>query len=239
MATGGSRIVTTLRTIAAHEIVQRIHPRPPPTDRDEIAMAAGRAVDGTLAQLGYDSRRGRRTTAAALRATGEQLLDGELMDGGVRISPSEREVILTQLRGVVREYRRSVLFGLTRPKARVIVIDGRVGVYVQPDYWNGRARIFEMKSYPAIPPREEVALQLRLFQIGFPGFEAMLVCINRHSVPVSTTSAVIPPPTPEAVVSTLRTAFDLGMEFGMEKVLEYMPGPFVHYPLPPGPPGGG
>jgi hypothetical protein len=136
---------------------------------------------------------------------------------------------------VLQAYRLSEIFGLARPRTRVIVIGGTVGVYAQPDYWDGRGRFFEMKSYRAIPPPPDVALQLRLFQLAFPQFEAVLVCIDRHARPVETTSAVIPPLTREETASALRLAFDVGWEFGHEKVLEYMEGPFTHYPLPAAP----
>lgn len=195
-------------------------------------MAVGRAIDGTLAQFGHELRQGRRPTATAMRALGESLLDEGLEEAAVEISAVDREKLLAQFHAVLQAYRRSEILGLARPRTHVLVINELVGVYAQPDYWDGRARFFEMKSYPAIPPPPDVALQLRLFQLAFPHFEAVLVCINRHSVPVETRSAVIPPPTADESNEALRRAYDLGREFGQEKVLEYMQGPFVHYTLP-------
>jgi len=223
--------MTTIRTLPVHEIVQRTYPRPPPQEKDEVAMAVGRAIDGALTQFGHEFRQGRRPTATAMRALAESLLDGALEEAAVTITHPEKAKTLTQLHGVLQAYRRSEIFGLARPRTHVIVINARVAVYAQPDYWDGRARFFEMKSYPAIPPPPEVALQVRLFQLAFPQFQAVLVCINRHATPVETTSAVIPPPTPEESGAALRLAFDLGDRFGQEKVLEYMQGPFVHYTI--------
>jgi len=160
-------------------------------------------------------------------------LDEGLAEAAVAVNAPEREKLLVQFRGVLQAFRQSEIFGLARPRTRVIRIGGRVGVYAQPDYWDGRARFFEMKSYPAIPPRPDIALQLRMFQLAFPKFEAVLLCINRHATPVETTSAVIPPPTAEESASALRLAFDLGLEFGVDKVAEYMEGPFVDYAVPP------
>jgi len=227
--------MTTIRTIPVHEIVERTYPRPPATDQDEIAKAAGRAFDGAMSQLGHEVRERRRPSATAMRTVGERLFDEALEEAGVEISASEREKIVTQLRGMLQAYRQSEIFGLARPKTRVIMIAGQVGVYAQPDYWDGRTRIYEMKSYPAIPPPPDVALQLRLFQIAFPRFETVLVCINRHASPVETTSAIIAPLTPEEIASALRLAYDIGQKFGEEKVLEYMEGPFTHYGLPAAP----
>jgi hypothetical protein len=232
-------MTSRIRTVAVHDVVQRTYPRPPPGDRDLVALAAGRAIDGTLSQFGYEFRQGRRPTATAMRRVGESLLEEDLDAAGVDVPPAEKEKILTQLLAVLAAYRRSEIVGLPRPKSRVLVIDGAVGVYAQPDYWDGRTRFYEMKSYPAIPPPPDVALQVRLFQLAFPGLTAVLLCLNRHVVPVAVTSAVVPPPSPEEGVDALRRAYDVGREFGEEKVLEYVEGPFVHYALPRDPRGGG
>jgi hypothetical protein len=224
--------MTTIRTIPVHEIVERTYPRPAPTDQDEFAKAAGRAIDGALSQFGHEFREKRRPSATAMRTLGESLFDEAIEEAGVDVPAPEREKILTQLRGMLQAYRQSEIFGLARPKTRVIMIAGQVGVYAQPDYWDGRGRFFEMKSFKAIPPPPDVALQLRLFQLAYPRFEAVLICINRHVSPVETVSTVIAPLTQEDIASTLRLAFDVGQKFGEEKVLEYMEGPFTHYALP-------
>jgi hypothetical protein len=114
----------------------------------------------------------------------------------------------------------------------VFLIGDAVAVYAQPDFWDGRRRFFEMKSYRAIPPPPDVALQLRLFQLAYPGFEAVLVCLDRHRRPVEPTSTVVDPLAPEAAHATLRLAYDVGREHGEEKVLEYLEGPQVRYDLP-------
>lgn len=227
--------MTTIRTIAAHEVVQRTYPRPPPEEKDEVAMAAGAAIDGTLSQFGHQARQGRRMSATALRALAGSLFDDRLAEAAVEVPDAEREKVLDQVREVLQAYRRSEIFGLPRPKSRIIMIDGRVGVYAQPDFWDGRTRFFEMKSYPAVPPPPDVALQLRLFQLAFPQLEAVLICFNRHATPVETVSQVIPPLTSAETLATLRLAYDFGVEFGQEKVLEYMEGPSVPYTLPTDP----
>jgi len=132
----------------------------------------------------------------------------------------------------VKAYRQSEIFGLAQPKSRVIVIGGQAGVYEQPDYWDRRSRFFELKSYPAVPPPPDVTLQLWLFQLAFPQFQAVLICISRHVIPVETTSAVMPPLTQEETASALRLVYDIGNQSGQEKVFEYMEGPFAHYALP-------
>jgi hypothetical protein len=224
--------VAVLRTLPAHRIVQLTYPRPPPTETDDIALAEGKAIDGVLSEMGYALRLGRRPTATAMLGRGEELLDEALAEGPVEMPAAERERFRERLRGTFRAYRASPIAGLPRPKTRLVVIGDEVGVYVQPDYWDGRARVFEMKSYRAIPPKEDVALQLRLFQLAYPGFELVLVCLDRHATPVALSSASIPPMSADERAATIRLAYDLGRVHGEEKVREYLEGPFVPYPRP-------
>ena len=231
--------MTTLRTIAVHEVVQRTYPRPPRPE-DEVGKAVGRAIDGTQSHFSHEFRQGRRPTATAMRTYGEALLQEELAQAALELTPSDLASLLAQLNGTLQAFRKSPAFGLARPRSRLLVIDRRVGVYAQPDFWDARRRFFEVKSYRALPPPPDVALQMRLFQLAFPGFESVLLCIDRHTTPVETSALVVPPPTSEETLDALRLAFDLGEEFGQPKVLEYLEGPFVYYDRPgnsAGPPG--
>ncbi len=224
--------MTAVRMIPAHEVVRRTFPRPPPQERDHVAMAEGKAIDGALSQLGHQLRQGRRPSQASMVALAASLLDESLEEAAVALAPEQREASLRRVQDVIRAYRRSEIAGLARPKTRVILIEGKVGVYAQPDYWDGHGRVFEMKSYRAIPPPPDVLLQLRLFQLAFPQSETVLVCLDRHASPVEVASLVMTRPTEAEVSSCLREAFRLGSEFGEEKVLEYVEGPFVAYRLP-------
>lgn len=228
--------MTTIRTVAAHDVVQRAHPRPPPEEKDEVAMATGASVDGTVSRLGYEAREGRKIGATALRALAGTLFDDRLTEAAVTVPEEERAQRLEEVWAVVQAYRRSPIYGLGRPRSRLILIDERVGVYAQPDFWDGRSRFYEMKSYRAVPPPPDVALQLRLFQLAFAGFEAVLICFDRHVVPVETVTAPVAALTPEEEAATLRLAFDAALELGQEKVLEYLDAPTVRYRLP-APPG--
>ncbi len=225
--------MTEILTIPAHDVVARVHPRPPPTEADEVAMAVGRVIDEVLAEFGHRIRSGHRWSATAIRAAATDGLDRALEEASGEVPALDRQRQAERIVEVVQAYRTSPLFGLARPKTRMILIGDRVGVYAQPDFWDGRSRIFELKSYRAIPPPPDVALQLRLFQLAYPGFEAHLVCLDRHASPVAVSSAVVPPPTDEDARATLRTAYDLGRQFGVPKVYEYLDTPIVRVPLPP------
>lgn len=227
--------MSSIRTIAVHEIVQQTFPRPPRAG-DEIAKAIGRAIDGALSQIGHQVRLGRRPTVGGMRALAERLLDEEIETAAEVLPPEQRIRVLEEIDGVLLAFRASEIFGLARPKTRVILIGGEVGVYAQPDYWDGARRFFEMKSYLAIPPPPDVALQMRLFQLAFPGLESILICLDRHARPVSTHTLRLPAPTEAETVEALRLADRLGREHGQPKVLEYLEGPFVSYPRPAPPP---
>lgn len=195
-------------------------------------MAVGKAIDAALTEYGHELRRGRRPTLTAMVGWAGSLLDDALAEGAVALPVPDRARTMVQVEAVLRAYRGSELAGLARPRTRVMLIGQTVGVYAQPDYWDGRGRFFEFKTFRAVPPPPDVALQVRLFQLAFPKFESVLFCIDRHAVPVQVLSATIPPPTPRETAAALRLAYDTGLELGQEKVLEYVEGPFVYYEIP-------
>jgi hypothetical protein len=218
--------MTTVRTVAVHDVVSATYPREV-REPDRVAMAIGKAIDVTLSQVGHQARTGRRPTATSTQALAAQQLDLALEEGGVDLTPADRATSLTEIFDVARAFRKSAIFGLPRPRSHLLLIGADVGIYAQPDYWDGKSRFYEMKSYLAIPPRPDIALQLRLFQLAFPGLEAILVCIDRHARPVATTSAVIPPPTETEAAEGLRRAVEVARSSGRERVLEYVDVPLI------------
>ena len=162
-----------------------------------------------------------------------EALDRELADADLTLVPHDRLAQLSAVSGVLQAFRRSEVMGLPRPRSRLVLINEEVGVYAQPDYWNGRDRFYEMKSYRARPIPPDVELQLRLFQLAFPGFRAFLACFDRHAQPVTTDIEEAPPLTPETREDVLKLAHRTGREKGVEKVLDYIDNPTVRYALAP------
>jgi hypothetical protein len=226
----GPRPMTSVKTVAAHEVVQATYPRPV-TEKDEIGMAAGKAIDETLSRYSYEFSQGRHPTRTAMNRLAAEILDEELADADVQLSPEDRERQLTAISGVLQAFRQSEVMGLARPRSRLVLINGRVGIYAQPDYWDGRARIYEMKSYHATPTPPDVRLQLQLFQLAFPNFRAFLASFDRHATPVTTTIEEIPPLESPAAEEVLRLAFRIASEKGTDKVLEYVDNPTVRYTI--------
>ncbi len=222
--------MTTVRTVAAHEVVQAAYPREV-TEADELGMAVGKAIDETLSRFSHEFGQGRRPTLASMNRLAAETLDRELADTDLSLTPGDREKQLATVSGVLQAFRRSEVMGLPRPRSRLVLINERVGVYAQPDYWNGRDRFYEMKSYLARPLPPDVRLQLELFQCAFPGFRAFLACFDRHATPVATVIEEMPPLERETADGVLKLAYRTGLEKGVEKVLEYVDNPIVRYAL--------
>jgi hypothetical protein len=223
--------MTTVRTVAAHEVVQAAFPRPV-TEKDEVGMAVGKAIDETLSRYSHEFGQERRPTVTAMRRLATEVLDRELADADLSLPPPDRERELVGIFGVLQAFRKSEVMGLPRPRSRLVLINDQVGVYAQPDYWNGRDRFYEMKSYYANPTPPDVRLQLELFQCAFPGFHAFLACFDRHANPVTTVIENLPPLGPEATEEVLKLAYRTGLARGVEKVLEYIDNPIVRYAVP-------
>ncbi len=222
--------MTAVKTVATHEVVQAAFPRPV-TEKDEIGMAVGKAIDETLSRFSHEFRESRRPTLTSMNRLATEVLDRELADADVQLTPKDREQQLAEVFGVLQAFRRSEVMGLSRPRSRVILINEQVGVYAQPDYWDGRDRFYEMKSYYANPTPPDVRLQLQLFQCAFPGFRAFLASFDRHATPVTSTIESIAPLERETMEEVLQLSYRTGLEKGTEKVLEYIDNPTVRYSI--------
>jgi hypothetical protein len=223
--------MTSVRAVAVHDVVAATFPREV-TEENLVARAVGKALDTTLSQLGHEARIGRRPTVTWMQSLADRELRDALDEGAVDVPADQYAAALEEIRGVARAFRESVLFRLSRPRSRLLVIGADAAVYAQPDFWDGRDHIYEMKSYRAVPPPPDVALQVRLFQLAFPGFSATLVCFDRHARPVTTTSATLPAPTPTETADGLRRARAVALTRGRECVLEYVAGTIVRVSAP-------
>ncbi len=224
--------MTVIRTVATHSVVSATYPRPV-TERDEIGMAVGKAIDETLSRWSNEVRQSRRPTFTSMQRMAAEILDRELADADVALAADERSRQLTDVSAVLQAFRKSEVMGLSRPKSRLILINEEVGVYAQPDYWNGRDRFYEMKSYYADPVPPDVVLQVQLFQCAFPGFRGYLASFDRHTRPVVPHIDPVPPLDPTTESQTLRRAYRVGRSEGTEKVLEYIDSPVVRYSISP------
>ncbi len=228
----GILALTTVRTVATHDVVSAAYPRSV-TERDEIGMAAGRAIDEALAHWSYEFSQSRRPTFTSMSRLASEILDRELADADVQLSPTDLERQRAEVSAVLQAFRKSEVMGLTRPKSRLILINERVGIYAQPDYWDARDRFYEMKSYYASPTPLDVTLQIQLFQCAFPGFRAYLACFDRHSTPVTPHIELMAPLEKSRTEEILTLAYRTGVDKGTEKVLEYVDSPTVRYSISP------
>jgi hypothetical protein len=226
--------MTQILTLAAHQVVQFTHPRPI-REEDRLGIAVGRALDSTLSKFSHEAGQGRRATATAMRNWALERLKDEIEEADAELPDDARGRVEAGITGVLQAFRKSPLFGLPRPKSRIILIADAVGIYAQPDYWDGRSRFYEMKSYRAVPHPPDVELQLQLFRLAFPNFEGVLACFDRHADPVATILEPLPSLAPAEAAAVLRNAHALGLVHGVPKVLQYLDAPTVRYELPPPP----
>ena len=222
----------TILTVATHEVVRFVHPRVP-TEGDDLPRAVGRAIDGALSDYSHLAGTGRRPTVAAMRRLAEERLDQELREVVALVPEPEREQILRQIGGVLQAFRKSPVFGLLRPRSRLLLIDGTVGVYAQPDYWDPSRAIYEMKSFRAEPIPADVRLQLTLFQLAFPGMVAHLLSIDRRADPVRAVTTLVAPPSPEERAAALDSALQVAAVSGQTKVIEYVDNPITRVSTDP------
>ena len=192
-------------------------------------MAVGKAIDSTLSRYSHQFDQGLRPTVGAMSRFATTTLDEELRDIDLPVEPTEKASAQAQITAVLQAFRKTEVFGLPRPKTRMVLIDEQVGVYTQPDYWDRKSRFYEMKSYRAVPLPPDVVLQLRLFQLGFAGLEGFLICVNRHVSPPDVSITPVPPITGVEAGETLRQALQIGLEIGIPKVLEFIDSPVVRY----------
>ncbi|MGA7923584.1 MAG: hypothetical protein WCA77_06370 [Thermoplasmata archaeon] len=224
--------MTRIKTVATHDVVRATFPRPV-TERDELGMAVGKAIDTAASQFSHEFGLRRKPTTASMVRLATSILDEELKDADLPLAGPDRGTALRQITEVLQAVRKSEIFGLSRPRSRLVVINETVGVYSQPDYWDGRDRFYEMKTYSAHPPPPDVALQLSMFQLAFPGLAGFLICFDRHALPVATRVYPLSPLTPERTEEVLRLAYDVGLAQGTDKVMEYVDSPTVRYTLTP------
>ncbi len=224
--------MTTIRVVAAHEVVRGIYPRPV-TEKDELAIAVGRAIDSALSKFGHEYSHNLRPTAASILAFATEVLDEGIRDADIEVPVPDRDRILGEIANTIRAYRKSEIFALPRPRSRLVLINGQAGVYAQPDYWDRQSRFYEMKSFRTSPPPPDVDLQLRLFQLAFPGLTGILISFDRHSVPVTVRRYECPPLTDGSRRETLLLALRIALEVGQEKVLEQVDAQTVGYTVEP------
>ena len=220
--------MTLVKTLATHQIVDSVFPRPT-TERGDLAKAVGKAVDDTLSRFSHEFSQSRRPTVASMDRLAASVLDEELADLDVELAPGDREKVLAQIAGLLRAFRGTEAFGLSRPRTRLILVNEKVGVYAQPDFWNGRDRFYEMKSFKAVPPPPDVQLQLAFFQLAFPGFSAFLLSFDRQRIPIGSILTAIPRISEVQANEVLRLAYRTGSDSGEDKVLEYIDSPIVRY----------
>ncbi|MGC8596636.1 MAG: hypothetical protein ACP5NY_01820 [Thermocladium sp.] len=137
----------------------------------------GSIFDKATVKMNYYYKRGVNDFLEAALKYISSTLDDEAAMLGIQLMQNQRNNILSRGRAMLDAFKSTPAFGLLRPKTRLIVIDDLVGIYVQPDFYDGE-NIYEVKTFD---PRgvNYVKYQVRLFQLGYPGSKAILVGFDK------------------------------------------------------------
>lgn len=226
--------MTTIRAVAAYQVVAERFPRPV-REEDVWGLAAGRAIDEALGRFAHESSLGRRPSISAAADAGVLRFEDGVQELGAAPEAVRSVEVRGQLERVLRAFRGSVIARLPRPRSRLLLLNRAYGVHCQPDFWDRRSAFYEMKSYRADAARPDLALQLRLFQLAFPGFAGHLITFDRFVDPVPVSVTRLAPPGPEEVRETLTIALGTAQRHGVDKVLEYVDAPVIPYDFEPSP----
>lgn len=137
----------------------------------------GSIFDKAMVKMNYYYKRGVNDFLEAALKYISSTLDDEAAMLGIQLMQNQRNNILSRGRAMLDAFKSTPAFGLLRPKTRLIVIDDLVGIYVQPDFYDGE-NIYEVKTFD---PRgvNYVKYQVRLFQLGYPGSKAILIGFDK------------------------------------------------------------
>jgi hypothetical protein len=97
------------------------------------------------------------------------------------ITQEQLQQILHQASMMFLAYKQTPIYrnSLLRPKTRVVVINYKIGVYMQPDFYDPCTNTFyEVKSYPLRKDEymfKRLCYQVKLYQLAFPKSKAVAV----------------------------------------------------------------
>jgi hypothetical protein len=143
----------------------------------QLDILFGSVFDKAMVKMNYYYKRGVDDFLEAALKYMSLILDHEAAILGIKLMPDQRDNILSRGKAMLDAFKSTPAFGLLRPKTRLVVIDDLVGVYVQPDFYDGET-IYEVKTFD---PRgvNYVKYQVKLFQLGYPGSKAILIGFDK------------------------------------------------------------
>ncbi len=138
-----------------------------------IDVLFGSAFDKAMVKMNYYYRRGVDNYLEAAVNYMSLAMKEEAARMGIKLSSEDEGRMIERGGRMLEAFQRTPAFGLLRPKTGLVVIDESIGMYVQPDFYDGDS-IYEVKSFN--PAKTRYAYyQVRLFQLGYPDSEAVLV----------------------------------------------------------------
>jgi hypothetical protein len=162
-----------IKTLPSYSLVNYKYPI---TEDNPIGIAFGYAFDRALLECNYHGW----SVASTLQYFKGEFL--RMMNGySNSITQEQLQQILQQASMMILAYKQTPIYkqSLLRPKTRVVVINDKIGVYMQPDFYDPCSDTFyEVKSYPLRKDEymfKRLCYQVKLYQLAYPKSKAVAV----------------------------------------------------------------
>jgi hypothetical protein len=166
----------TIKVIATYEYTNQFVNHNPSL----IDLAFGRAFDLAMSQYVYYSDKAIRLKNLHLKALRNftAIFNNELKKMNLKIDYKEKRNIVNAFLRSLYAFQRTEIFKekILRPKTRIITIDNEAGIMAQPDFEDFiNNTIFEIKTFSLNPIPLYVQKQIRVFQLAFPNYKAIIL----------------------------------------------------------------
>lgn len=149
-----------------------------------INMILGKCLDETVTQMNYYSYKSEFKRNISLNAMKSfaVMLNSELIKNNIILDNKDKKNYYAMGWRFINAFKKSELYEntLLRDRTRLIIINDEAGIYAQPDFVDYYNEImYEMKSFSLKPVPKYVKMQVKIFQLAYPGFESKLIAFPR------------------------------------------------------------
>jgi hypothetical protein len=168
-----------IKVIATHEYTNQFVNHNPSL----IDLAFGRAFDLAISQYVYFSEKANSLKNLHLKALRNftAIFNNELKKMNLKIDYKEKRNIVNAFLRSLYAFQKTEIFKekILRPRTRIITIDNEAGIMAQPDFEDFMNNIiYEIKTFSLNPFPIYVKKQIRVFQLAFPNYKAIVLGFN-------------------------------------------------------------
>ncbi len=188
---------------------------------DTINMILGKCLDETVTQMNYYNYRSefkRNISMNAMKGFAF-MLNSELTKNSIVLNNNDKKNYYAMGWRFINAFKKSELYenSLLRDRTRLIIINGEVGIYAQPDFVDYIHEImYEMKSFSLKPVPEYVRVQVKIFQLAYPDFISKLIAFPRNEGYIKTQTVIVKKQAERTRKSLLKKLYKFTVENGMD-----------------------